>query len=100
MLVNLKTLRKQKGVSQQKLAEAIGVSQQSINRYENHNIEPDISTLIKIADFFDISIDTLVGRCKTEELNIAEQELVSGFRLLSFRQQSCVNDIISAFINS
>lgn len=100
MLVNLKTLRKQKGVSQQKLAEAIGVSQQSINRYENHNIEPDISTLIKIADYFNISMDALVGRCEAEGLNLQEQELVNDFRLLNCRQQNCVSDIVSTFINS
>lgn len=52
MIQNLKILRNKKGISQQKLADAIGVSQQSINKYENHKIEPDIDTLIKIADFF------------------------------------------------
>ena len=45
MLPNLKTLRQEKGVSQQRLADAIGVSQPSINKYENHNIEPEIEIL-------------------------------------------------------
>ena len=45
MLVNLKKLREEASVSQKALAEAVGVSQQSINKYENHNIEPDIETL-------------------------------------------------------
>ena len=53
MLPNLKLLRQKRGISQQKLADALGVSQQSINHYENHKIEPDIATLIKIADYFD-----------------------------------------------
>ena len=69
MLKNLKMLRNQKGVSQQKLAETIGVSQQSINKYENHNVEPDIYTLISIADYFDVSIDYLVGRFDNSELS-------------------------------
>ena len=42
MVQNLKQLRLEKNLSQNKLAEIIGVSQQSINKYENHNIEPDI----------------------------------------------------------
>ena len=45
MLVNLKKLREEIGVSQRALADAVGVSQQSINKYENHKIEPDIETL-------------------------------------------------------
>ena len=42
MLRKLKQLRQEYGISQQRLADAIGVSQPSINKYENHNIEPDI----------------------------------------------------------
>lgn len=62
MIKNLKTLRNQRGISQKTLAEIIMVSQQSINKYENHNVEPDIETLIKIADYFQVSLDYLVGR--------------------------------------
>ena len=57
MIQNLKSLRTSKGISQQQLADIIGVSQQSINKYENHNVEPDIATLIRIADFFQTSVD-------------------------------------------
>ena len=59
MLPNLKLLRKEYGISQQRLAEAIGVSQPSINTYENHNIEPGISVLMRMADYFNTSIDFL-----------------------------------------
>ena len=47
MVKNLKLLRTKYNISQQQLAELVGVSQQSINKYENHKIEPDIQTLIK-----------------------------------------------------
>lgn len=62
MVKNLKKLRSKKGVSQRELANAVMVSQQSINKYENHDVEPDISTLIKMADYFNVSLDYLVGR--------------------------------------
>jgi len=45
MLRNLKQLRQEYHISQQRLADAVEVSQQSINQYENHNIEPDIAVL-------------------------------------------------------
>lgn len=51
MLKNLKKLRLRKGLSQQRFADIIGVSQQSVNKYENHSIEPDIDTLISLANF-------------------------------------------------
>ena len=67
MLINLKSLREDAAVSQKQLADAIGVSQQSINKYENHNIEPDIETMIRIADYFKTSVDYLIGHffCET-----------------------------------
>ena len=61
MVKNLKYLRTRYGISQQQLAEIAGVSQQSVNKYENHNIEPDIRTLTAFADFFHTSVDFLIG---------------------------------------
>ncbi len=61
MVKNLKVLRNKKGISQQQLADIIGVTQQSVNKYENHSVEPDIYTLIKIADYFETTIDYIVG---------------------------------------
>ena len=61
MLPNLKLLRKEYHVSQQALADAIQVSQPSINKYENHNIEPEIAVLKRMADYFNTSIDFIVG---------------------------------------
>jgi len=61
MVKNLRALRLSKGLSQQQLADVIGTTQQSINKYENHSTEPDIDTLIRLADFFEITVDELVG---------------------------------------
>lgn len=83
MVKNLKKLRNEQGISQRELADIIMVSQQSINKYENHNIEPDIDTLIKIADYFDVSIDYLVGRkfnskyLKDSQLNLCREDLLN-----------------------
>lgn len=61
LVENLKKLRIKHKISQKQLADVIGVSQQSINKYENHNIEPDIDTLKSLANYFNTSIDYLVG---------------------------------------
>ena len=61
MLERLKMLRMHAGISQKKLADMMQVSQQSINKYENHNVQPDLQTLIRFADFFHVSVDYLIG---------------------------------------
>lgn len=106
MLENLKVLREAAAISQKQLAEAIGVSQQSINKYENHNIEPDISTLIRISEYFNTSVDYLIGnttvRRKIEnvtpyELSKEESCLVDDFRKLSKKQKHCIRMVINSY---
>lgn len=58
---NLKSLRTQKGLSQQKLADILNISQQSIYKYENGISEPDIQTLKQLSALFQTSIDYIVG---------------------------------------
>lgn len=60
--MRLKELRKQKGISQLKLAMDLGMNQNSISRYENLEREADYYTLIAFADYFNVSIDYLLGR--------------------------------------
>lgn len=98
MLENLRTLRAESGVTQKQLADAVGVSQQSINKYENHNIEPDVETLIRIADFFHISVDYLIGHATpSTELSVAETRLLAQYRRLSKKQRECVSLILQTF---
>lgn len=55
-------LRKEKGLTQRKLAEEIGTSQANLSRWEAGIIEPSIIECWKLADYFDTSIDILCGR--------------------------------------
>ena len=61
-LMRLKELRKKKGISQLKLAMDLSLNQNSVSRYENGTREADYETLIKIADYFHVSIDYLLER--------------------------------------
>lgn len=58
----LKTLRLQKGATQKEIAESIGVSSVSLQRFEYGTVRPSLDNLIALADYFDVSIDYLVGR--------------------------------------
>lgn len=57
----LKELRSEKGIGQVELANRIGVSKGIVSLWENGLREPNMYSLIKLADFFDVSIDELVG---------------------------------------
>jgi len=65
----LREIRKAKGISQLKLAMDLNTNQNTISRYETGEREPGINELIKIADYFNVSIDYLVGRTKNPEMN-------------------------------
>ena len=58
----LKEIRKSKGVTQKAMAEYLGVLEQSYQMYEYGKREPNHETTIKLADFFDVSLDYLMGR--------------------------------------
>jgi len=60
--VRLKELRKSKGISQLKLALDLNTNQNTISRYETGEREPGINELIKIADYFNVSVDYLLDR--------------------------------------
>lgn len=54
--------RKLERLTQQQMAEKLGITQPSYIRYENGSSQPSLETLVKIADIFDVSIDYLLGR--------------------------------------
>ena len=58
---NIKHLRQTRNLSQVDLAKALGVTKQSISNWENNNIQPSIDMLIRIADFFSVSTDSILG---------------------------------------
>ena len=72
----LKELREEKNLSQQDLAYILKVSRQTISGYETGNIEPPFSTLIRLADIYNCSLDYLAGRTKEKyNLNLMDKDV-------------------------
>ena len=63
----LKQLRKERGVQQRELAQMLGISIRGYQFYESGDNEPNIKVLIALADFYNVSIDYLVGRVDERE---------------------------------
>ncbi|MBE6942318.1 MAG: helix-turn-helix transcriptional regulator [Ruminococcaceae bacterium] len=68
-MLRLKELRKERKVSQLKLAMDLNISQNSVSRYENGEREADYDTLVAIADYFNVSVDYLLGRTDKPNVN-------------------------------
>lgn len=68
-MLRLKELREKNNISQVKLAMDLNLNQNSISRYENSEREADYKTLIALADYFNVSVDYLLGRTKNPEMN-------------------------------
>ena len=60
----LKQLRQKKGLTQQKLAEILGIKRNTYSDWENGKTEPSFENLIKLADLLEVSLDWLFGRDK------------------------------------
>ncbi len=68
-MLRLRELREKHNVSQVKLAMELHLNQNSISRYENGEREADYNTLIAFADYFNVSVDYLLGRTDKPEMN-------------------------------
>jgi HTH-type transcriptional regulator, competence development regulator len=86
-------LRKAKKLRQEDIAKILGIARTTYAMYEQGNREPDFDTLNKIADYFDVSIDHLLGReekGKTKEDSLEEvNKLVKEYGI----EQFCFFDI-------
>lgn len=108
MVQNLRKLRLMRGISQRQLAQDIGTTQQSINKYENHSTEPDIHTLIQLADYFGTSVDNLIGHYpqpggeETEALVLTKEEfiLIQNRRLLSRSERESIRLILENYLKN
>lgn len=68
-LKNLRELRKRKNLTQEEMSKILNLGSTTYKNYENKITEPSIETLVKLADYFNVSIDELVGR-ETDTINL------------------------------
>ncbi len=101
--VFLKELRKAKGLTQEQLAEVLNVSSRTVSRWETGSNMPDISMLVEIASFYDVSIPEIVqGERKSEIMNKETRETAVAMAKYSHNEaktgkQKVVGILMSAF---
>ena len=73
---NIRTYRKQRGLTQEQLAEVLGVSVGAVYKWESRSSLPELRLIMEMADFFDVSVDTLLGyHMKDNQLNASVERL-------------------------
>ena len=88
---NIRSLRIANGITQEQFGYELGVSAQAVSRWENGATYPDITMLPMIADFFDVTLDKLMGRGR--ELEVNEREAF----FKSVREMREIADILEAY---
>lgn len=71
---NLKRLRENNNLSQKELATELGINQQTYCRYEKLQTEPNFETMLRIASFFNVSLDYLCGRQFNNNIGYVPEE--------------------------
>jgi len=106
---NLKTLRLSKNLTQQKVADSLGIRRDNYTHYELNKRQPNYDMLVKIADFFNVSADYLLARTeqpketnpKLGSLEWLRQGLIkSGYTNLSDKDVEIILGNISALAES
>lgn len=68
---NIKKLRTARGLNQVDFAKKMGVSKQCVSNWENDNVMPSVEMLVKIADFFKVTTDYILGRNELVYLDVS-----------------------------
>lgn len=100
--MRLKELREERELTQKELAQSIGVAQSNVSRWEKDEMEPSAEIVVKLADFFQVSADYLLGRsddlgapvAPRTEISREEQQLLKDFRTLSRHSRDLILDMI------
>ena len=97
----LKELRKEKGLNQIQLAKFIGVSVQAYQKYEYGTAEPTFDSVCKLADFYNVTADYLLGREPApnpfSDLNLSEEDeanVVAKYMSLPPEIRACMLDVL------
>ena len=99
--MKIKELRERTKLNQTSTAEKIGIPRVNYNKYENEEIEPNIETLCKLADYFNVSLDYLCGRTWNNNIGYIpddKKELVSLILSLENEQVQDITQMIKGYL--
>lgn len=97
-MMKIRELREEAQLTQKQLAEKISNMQRNVSNWENGSSEPDLQTMIALADLFDVSLDELCGRERhTIQIENDDAKFLQTLRRLSTTQKEALYELLRAF---
>lgn len=96
---SLKNIRKKNNISQEGLAEKLGVSRQTVSSWENDKSYPDIASIVKISEIFNISLDELLKGYKNLKKEDVSKIKTMAFGKLNDKEIKHTEDYIQKLID-
>ena len=93
-MLRLKELRRQRGLTQAEVAKLVNYSQNLISTWENGSHEPNITALITLSNYFNVSVDYMIGNDPNVPKDINEATYIKLNKRLTPNQQACIRDIV------
>lgn len=101
---NLRKIREKRNINQLKVAMDLEITQESISKYETNKSMPSSTVLIKLANYFNCSVDYLLDRTENPKMNIEKQSiedenienLIFRFKKLSTENKNKLDGFLSA----
>ena len=91
---NFHKLRREAGISQDEVAQALGIAKSTVSMYERGNRRPNLAVLTKLAELLNVSVDALVGTAQPEpeqepprEITVSDPELIEFLEMLRTRPE-------------
>ena len=103
-MLKLRTLREEKNINQQKLAMELNITQAAISKYELGLSEPDVSMLKNMAEYFNVSVDYLIGfsetpiRCTRSDIPQEELNIIRDYRRMNDIQREKLKAYIQGLL--
>ena len=94
----LRTLRKERGLTQQQLADKLGVSYSTVSMYERGNRRPDLEMMARIAEFFGVTMDHLHGKFPNVSQMAMQDRLYAALRQLAAKQNLPYEEVLHWFL--
>lgn len=92
--MELKKLRKEKKLTQEDVSKVLNIARSTYNGYEQNISEPNIDTLCKLADYYDVSLDYLVGRERNNDIGYLTPKQISAVKLLKLlNEENLIQEI-------
>jgi len=95
----LREIRKERKMTQKQLAGMLNLAKSTISQYENNINEPDLKTLMRLADLFEVSTDYLLGRSSERVIHSVDASETQHYNVVYFgSEREILNDIEAMYL--